>query len=284
MKIFLSWSGELSRKIAIELRDWLPLVIQSVQPYVSSEDIDKGTRWSIDIAKELEDSSFGIICVTPQNLEAPWINFEAGALSKAFNNANVSPFLFGLKPSDITKSPLLQFQSTLYEKRDFSKLVLSINNTLGNDKLDENKLIKTFEVWWEKLQMRLDIYKNEAAMALPQVEVKSKSPNTDAIEEILELAREQFKILRNPETLFPVNYMTYVFKNSGIGVVDEKVLRDLDYGYRKLRNAISSATPETPIGSEEVATALRRLERAILYLVETSKRKKGVGLFGFEKE
>jgi len=38
------------------------------------------------------------------------------------------------------------------------------------------------------------------------------------------------------------------------------------------------------MGSEEVATGLRRLERAILYLVETSKREKGVELFGFEKE
>src|SRR5579863_2718491 len=113
MKVFLSWSGELSHKIAIEMRDWLPFVIQSVEPYVSSEDIDKGTRWSIDIAKELENSSFGILCVTPQNLDAPWLNFEAGALSKAFNTASVSPFLFGLKPSDLKKSPLLQFQSTL---------------------------------------------------------------------------------------------------------------------------------------------------------------------------
>lgn len=105
MKVFLSWSGELSHKIALELREWLPFVIQSIEPYVSSEDIDKGTRWSIDIAKELEDSSFGILCVTPQNLNAPWLNFEAGALSKAFENSFVSPFLFGLKPSDLKKSP-----------------------------------------------------------------------------------------------------------------------------------------------------------------------------------
>ena len=83
MKVFISWSGEKSHKIANILREWMPCVIQSIKPYVSSKDIDKGARWSTDIAKELEDSYFGIICVTKSNINAPWINFEAGALSKA---------------------------------------------------------------------------------------------------------------------------------------------------------------------------------------------------------
>ena len=68
---------------------------------VSSEDIDKGARWSTDIAKELEDCSFGILCVTKENLEAPWLLFEAGALSKMMQKGAVCPFLFDLKMAEI---------------------------------------------------------------------------------------------------------------------------------------------------------------------------------------
>lgn len=82
VKVFISWSGDISLKVATVFRDWLPSVIQSIEPYVSSEDIDKGARWSTDIAKELENSTFGILCDTKENIEAPWLSFEAGALSK----------------------------------------------------------------------------------------------------------------------------------------------------------------------------------------------------------
>ena len=68
MKIFISWSGSKSQEIAKLLKRWIPCVIQSAEPYFSSADIDKGARWSTDISKELQDASFGILCVTKENL------------------------------------------------------------------------------------------------------------------------------------------------------------------------------------------------------------------------
>lgn len=101
MKVFVSWSGDKSHKAAVVFRDWLPSVIQSITPYVSSEDIDKGARWSVDIASELEDSTFGLLCVTEENLNAPWLSFEAGALSKAMDKSFVTPFLLDIKRADV---------------------------------------------------------------------------------------------------------------------------------------------------------------------------------------
>ena len=94
MKVFISWSGSQSKELAEAIREWIPNVIQAVSPYFTPSDIEKGTRWSNDIAKELESSSIGILCITRENIRAPWIMFEAGALSKSLEKTHVCPILF----------------------------------------------------------------------------------------------------------------------------------------------------------------------------------------------
>jgi hypothetical protein len=82
VKIFLSWSGLRSNALAKALREWLKSVIVTIDPWMSEEDIEKGQRWSTEIAKRLSNCKFGIICVTRENVGKPWLNFEAGAISK----------------------------------------------------------------------------------------------------------------------------------------------------------------------------------------------------------
>ena len=95
MKVFITWSGPASHKVALALRDWLPTVVPAASTFVSSEDLQKGRRWLLDMARELEQTNFGIVCVVPGNEESPWINFEAGALSASLERSMVAPFLVG---------------------------------------------------------------------------------------------------------------------------------------------------------------------------------------------
>lgn len=227
MKVFLSWSGHKSHQVALAFRDWLPSVIQSITPYVSSEDIDKGARWSTDIAKELEDSTFGILCVTKDNLEAPWLLFEAGALSKMMDKAFVCPFIFDLKRAEV-KGPILQFQSTIFEKEDVKKLLLTLNKAGGESSLREELLTKTFEVWWPNLKETLDKIKGEAS------EEEKTSPektfSLEILEEILELTRTNQKLLRSPETLLPPNYLEFLFNerlNRNLTEKDKNLLEQM---------------------------------------------------------
>lgn len=209
MKIFISWSGEISFKVAKVLKDWIPCVIQDVYPYFSSEDIDKGARWSTDIAKELETASFGILCVTKDNLNSKWLNFEAGALSKAVDKAKVCPLLFHLKPSDITDSPILQFQMAHVDKADIYKLFKSINETLGDSGLDEARLERVFNTFWPQIEGDFNaIQESEEHIETDKV---GKDGNTEILEEMLELLRSQQMLLKNPERIFPIEYVEQIF-------------------------------------------------------------------------
>lgn len=151
LKVFISWSGDLSRDIGEVLRKWLPAVIQAVKPYFTPGDIEKGARWSDEIAKELDDSRIGLICLTRDNLEAPWVLFEAGALSKNLGKSKVCPLLFGIDPTDL-KGPLLQFQACRFTKGDMKKVVKSINKELGEAALAGDVLESVYDRWWPDLE------------------------------------------------------------------------------------------------------------------------------------
>ena len=180
MKIFLSWSGSKSKKLAETLRDWLPNVIQALEPWMSAEDIDKGSRWYIDVVSELEKTQFGIICLTPENLESPWVHFEAGALSKSIGKSKVCPFLVNLNPTSV-KGPLALFQACKTSKEDTKKLIESVNKGLNDQALQSNKLDIAFERWWPDLDSKLHEISNIADESIP---IRS---DRDIIEEILQV-------------------------------------------------------------------------------------------------
>src|SRR5262249_9192970 len=117
MKVFISWSSDTSKAVALMLRQWLPKVIQSLKPWMSDQDLDKGQLWFDTIGKQLEAHSAGIVCLAPDNLESRWIHFEAGALSKTTDRAAIHCFLVGVRHSDV-KPPLAQFNNTEANRAD----------------------------------------------------------------------------------------------------------------------------------------------------------------------
>lgn len=203
MKVFISWSGKTSFEVAKVLKEWIPCVIQDIEPYFSSDDIDKGARWSTDIAKELEAAEFGILCVTKNNLKSEWLNFEAGALSKAIDKSRVCPFLFNLQPSDISKSPILQFQMTSVDRDDMYKLFMSINRALGEEALEETRLKKMFELSWNRIDGALKGIEETTTTEDSPEKSETKTDQSKIFEEMLDLLRSQQVMLRDPEHFFP---------------------------------------------------------------------------------
>jgi Domain of unknown function (DUF4268)/TIR domain len=150
MKVFLSWSGDESRKVAEALYEWLPSVLPSVEPWISSEDISKGRRWARAIDEQLQETSFCVVCVVPGNAAAPWINFEAGAISKIVSDAHVVPLLFDVEPKELMGLPLGMFQAATFEKEDMYRVLRTINAATGIP-LSSERLKKNLDLCWNGL-------------------------------------------------------------------------------------------------------------------------------------
>lgn len=183
LKVFISWSGDRSREAAQTLRDWLPSVLQNVKPYFTPDDIDKGSRWSAEIRSELATTDFGIICLTRENLTAPWIVFEAGALSK-LGKSKVAPLLLDVEPAEVV-GPLGQLQLTRSSKDECFKLLTSINRTLGDRGLDQAVLRGVFERWWPDLELGL----KKALLTPAEQPIPDRRSERDMLEEVLERIR-----------------------------------------------------------------------------------------------
>lgn len=194
MNVFISWSGDRSRCVAEALRPWLKQVINVLDPWISIADIGNGTRWRDHVAARLKASDFGIICLTPENLRSEWLLFEAGALSKAIDTAYVCPLLIGLEPSDIS-GPLAQFQATRAIRQEMRKLVLTINSALGALRRPDQELEEAFEVWWPKLERKIELLPSQMSESRPQ------RSDRELLEEILAAVRQQSRI--SPPTRAP---------------------------------------------------------------------------------
>ena len=192
MKVFISWSGQHSRKLGEALRDWLPGVLQLVTPYFTPSDIEKGTRWSTDISSQLSESQIGILCITRENIHSDWILFEAGALSKSLEKSHVCPILFGISNTDLA-GPLKQFQTTEFDKGDMHRLLGVINGRLGENKLPQKTLDSVFEKWWPDLEQKIAEILNEAEE--PDEPIRS---DRDILEEVLQLSRVASKRAGRP--------------------------------------------------------------------------------------
>lgn len=177
MKIFISWSGERSHALGQALRDWLPMVLQYVEPWLSQSDIQAGERWANEVGKELESSNFGIICITRDNITSPWILFEAGALSKSMQEGRVVPLLLDVEFKDIT-GPLAQFQAKKVEKAGLLEVVNSVNR-FSEEKLADARLAPQFEALWATFE--------QALAALPKNAPHSKQnrPQHEILEELV---------------------------------------------------------------------------------------------------
>ena len=123
-----------------------------IQPWMSATDIEAGERWGAAVDAELAETSVGILCLTKENLNEPWIHFEAGALAKSVPNSRVCPLLLDLHPADIPAGPLTRFQAKRADREGVRDVLSAINRAMEAGRLADQQLERVFDRWWPDLE------------------------------------------------------------------------------------------------------------------------------------
>lgn len=148
MKIFVGWSGDRSKAVAAALRDWIPLVLHEAEPWLPSRQ-----DACLEDGKDLEGSQFGILCVTRESLDTPWLHFDAGALSQRLEAAAIWPCIVDVDPGELD-GPLAHLRPRRADKRSTYELLYAIN-ARSSRRLEGVRLANLFEPVWPELERRL---------------------------------------------------------------------------------------------------------------------------------
>lgn len=185
LKVFISWSGPLSKQVASVWYDLVKELFDVVQPFMSEENIGAGQRGLSKIATELAGSTFGIIVVTQENQGSQWLNYEAGALSKDLGDqtVRVAPSLVDFdRKTDVT-GPLGQFQASLLDEEGIRFILTEIATAVGADVVSVSK---RFSNAWQEYRARFAQAKAEGA-GRPS---DARRDTGEMLDEILNMVRD----------------------------------------------------------------------------------------------
>lgn len=128
-KIFLSWSKNQSKEYALIFNRELKILFPTpgFEIFMSDEDISMGSLGITTILDNLSSSEFGIFFITEENQGEPWLNFEAGALSKGITENRVIPIGFDGIEIGFLNTPLKNFQGFTFEEEKFKASMKQIN-------------------------------------------------------------------------------------------------------------------------------------------------------------
>jgi len=120
-------------------------------------------------------------------VEAPWIHFEAGALSRVMAESRVCPLLVNIGNSDIP-GPLAQFMSTEITRDGILHLLKSINHSMEPSFQNKDEWVDNIiDLFWPKLEEAVNECKskyNEEAQ-----DIIEQSPTDRMLEQVLQYVR-----------------------------------------------------------------------------------------------
>ena len=177
--IFISWSGEYSKNIGNALNDLLKNCLPNTKTFFSPN-IEAGKKWFAEIEHNLNDADAGLLIVTPDNLNQPWLLYEAGAIAGSLGEKKAIPLLIGFASTDIT-GPLSALQAKHLDKNNLKSIIKQLNQDFKC--VEQSVCDNYFDKFYDDFEKEMNtIIQPEDS---PQI---TRSPD-DKIDEILKLTR-----------------------------------------------------------------------------------------------
>ncbi len=167
MKVFVSWSGDMSHQAARALRDLLPRVLPTADIRLwDDRSLQAGSQWVSVLERELARAEAAAPCVTRENVASPWLNFEVGLLSSMLGRHRVFPLLIDLSMSHL-RGPLSQFECFSTSRPEFRRFVGALATVGSAQSPDEAALDALFETWWPEISSGLHVLRGVAEAHAP---------------------------------------------------------------------------------------------------------------------
>lgn len=128
--------------------------------FISEEDIAYGSEWYKKIKERLIDCDLAVIFLTPDNMNASWLNFEAGAIVIGDDKRSVITFLIDV-PIEAIKSPLKHYQCFDISHETIRKLIIDIREKAGFGSPADAHVELIVEKHYDKLYKSIQSAKEE---------------------------------------------------------------------------------------------------------------------------
>lgn len=133
LAVFISWSGTLAGAFAEAFKSTIKDLIGLYAEPFFSKDIPPGESFHREILNKLQETTYGIVIITPDSIRSSWVHYEAGMIATAAHNDKQKswlPLLVGIDREDsaFKRSPI-----KYHQYREFN----SHNPTLTVNYLEE---------------------------------------------------------------------------------------------------------------------------------------------------
>lgn len=166
MKIFLNWSGEESRRVADLLREWLPELFDSVEPWMAADTFGRNNRWLEANSGGFDQAAMIVACITRANIHSDWSSLDPSSFE--YSVADIPPQLVLLASPDVnleTFRPIKHPYNVLELGHDGLEILVQQINGLTDRPVQNDVLIDRFAAMWPRFEAKLKNRESRAQVA-----------------------------------------------------------------------------------------------------------------------